>query len=155
MNITADYIRGLVDGEGCFSFCNVPTKGKTGNKLKLPTFIIHMHERDKELIEKVRDYLGVRDKVYVLKAYSLDGFKRGKTARLMIRDFGEIRDIVIPFFYNKLIGYKGKQFVIWLEKIGQDPDIHPSYKVLYSLYKRGYFENKVPRIAMRTIITTD
>jgi hypothetical protein len=141
MDITADYIRGLVEGEGCFSFCNVPTRGATGNKLKIPTFIIQMHERDKELIEKIKNFLGVKNKVYILKPYNLDGFKRGKTARLMVRDFGEIRDKIIPFFYNKLVGYKGTQLINWLEKIGHDPDIHPSYKVLYSLYKRGYFES--------------
>ncbi len=60
----------------------------------------------------------------------------------MVRDFGELRDKIIPFFYNKLIGYKSKQLIDWLEKIGHDPDIHPSYRVLYSLYKQGYFENK-------------
>lgn len=153
MDITADYIRGLVDGEGCFSFCNIPTRGKTGNKLKLPAFTIQMRERDKELIEKVKNYLGVKGRIYILKPCVLDEFKRGKIARLMVRDFGEIRDIIIPFFYNKLVGYKGKQLIDWIERIGYDPDIHPSYKVLYSLYKRGYFENKTPRIKMFHVIT--
>ena len=142
MNITADYIRGLIDGEGCFSFCNIPQRNQYGNKIKLPAFILGMHERDKELIEQVRRYLGLKNKVYVLKSYTLDGVKRGKVARIIVRDFGELRDILIPFFYNKLIGYKGKQFIEWLEKIGHDPDVHQDYKVLYSLYKRGYFENK-------------
>lgn len=142
MEITADYIRGLIDGEGCFSFCNIPQRNQRGNKIKIPAFILGMHERDKELIEQVKRYLGIKDKIYVLKAYTLDGFKRGKTARLMVRDFGELRDIIIPFFYNNLIGYKGKQFVEWLEKIGNDPDVHPDYKVLHSLYKRGHFDNK-------------
>jgi len=146
MDITADYIRGLIDGEGCFSFCNIPQRNKSGNKLKIPAFILGMHERDKELIERVKRYLGVKNKIYILKAYTLDGFKRGKTARIMVRDFGELRDIIIPFFYNKLIGYKGKQLIEWLERIGHDPDIHPDYKVLYSLYKKGYFNDKQPKI---------
>ena len=114
MQISADYIRGLVDGEGCFTFCNTP-KNKYGKKLKLPTFVIQMHERDKELIEKIKEYLGVKDRIYICKAYLLDGYKRGKTARLMVRDFGELRDIIIPFFYKKLIGHKRKQFFDWLE----------------------------------------
>ncbi|MBI4992464.1 MAG: LAGLIDADG family homing endonuclease [Candidatus Harrisonbacteria bacterium] len=142
MNITDNYIRGLIDGEGCFSFCNIPQKNKHGNKIKIPAFVLSMHERDKELIEQVKRRLNIKNKIYILKPYSLDGFKRGKTARLIVRDFGELRDIIIPFFYKKLIGYKGKQLLEWLEKIGQDPDIHPDYKVLYSLYKRGHFEAK-------------
>jgi len=141
MAISADYIRGLIDGEGCFTFCKISKANRrSGIKYKIPTFLIQMHERDKNLIEQVKQYLGVRDKVYILNAFVKDGYNRGKTARLMVRDFGELRDIIIPFFHRKLIGYKGKQFVNWLEKIGNDPEVHPDYKVFYSLYKSGYFD---------------
>ena len=142
MKITADYIRGLVDGEGCFTFCNVPLRNENGNKYKLPTFVIAMHERDKNLILEVKEYLGLRDRVYILKPYLGDGYNRGGTARLMVRDFGELRDIIIPFFYKKLVGYKGKQFIKWLEDIGNDPDVHKDYRILNSLYRRGYFDYK-------------
>ncbi|MBI3046241.1 MAG: LAGLIDADG family homing endonuclease [Candidatus Harrisonbacteria bacterium] len=149
MDITADYIRGLIDGEGCFSFCNIPQRNRYGNKIKIPAFILGMHERDRELVEKVREYLGVKNKVYTFKPYLLDGFKRGKTVRIMVRDFGELRDIIIPFFNKKLIGFKGKQFIAWLEKIGNDPNVHPDYKVLFGLYKRGYFEEKAKKFQQR------
>lgn len=139
MAITADYIRGLIDGEGCFTLCKT-SENKKGIKYKIPTFLIQMHERDKNLIEQVKLYLGVKDRVYILNAYTKDGSNRGKTARLMVRDFGELRDIIIPFFYKKLIGYKENQLVDWLEKIGSDPEIHPDYKVLYNLYKKDYFD---------------
>jgi hypothetical protein len=140
MAISADYIRGLIEGEGCFTFCKMSKANRSGIRYKIPTFLIQMHERDRYLIEEVKRYLGVRDKVYILKAFTKDGYNRGNTARLMVRDFGELRDSIIPFFHRKLIGYKGKQFVNWLEKIGNDPEIHPDYKVFYSLYKRGYFD---------------
>ena len=145
MQISADYIKGLVDGEGCFTFCTIPTRNKNGNRLKIPTFVVQLHERDKELIEKLKNYLGISSKIYICKPYLKDGFKRGKTARLMVRDFGELRDIIIPFFYKNLIGYKGKQLVNWLEKIGNDPEIHPEYKVLYNIYKKDHF-NKFKKI---------
>ena len=136
-----DYIRGLVEGEGCFSFCSVPTiNKKTRNRLKIPTFVIQMNIRDHALIEGVRDCLKLKDKVYTLKPYLLDGFNRGKTARLMVRDFGELRNIIIPLFYKKFVGYKGQQLIQWLDNIGHDPDVHPNYKVLYILYKSGHFE---------------
>mgnify|MGYP001612629962 CR=1 FL=1 len=144
MNITADYVRGLIDGGGCFTFCKIP-QNKRGIKYKIPTFSIQMHERDAQLIKQVGRYLGIRDKVHILNAYIKDGMNRGKTARLMVRDFGELRDIIIPFFYKNLIGYKGKQLVNWLEKIGNDPEIHPEYKVLYNIYKKDHF-NKFKKI---------
>ena len=47
--LTYEYIRGLVEGEGCFSFC------KIGKYHKIPAFTIDMNERDGELLHFVRD----------------------------------------------------------------------------------------------------
>lgn len=144
MQISSDYIRGLVDGEGCFTFCTIPTKNFNGNRIKLPTFVIQMHERDKDLLEKTKDFLGIKNKVYILNPSKTDSNTRGKSARLMVREFGLLRDTIIPFFYEKLIGYKREQFINWLEKIGNDPDVHRDFKVLHKLYVNGYFKDKQP-----------
>ena len=127
MQITDDYIRGLTDGEGCFTCCNVPTKSKTGNKLKIPTFLIAMHVRDRSLLVKVMDYLDLKGELYILKPSLKDGCKRGYSARFMVRNFGDLRDIIIPFFYKKLIGYKGIQFIEWLQKITSDSYVNPLF----------------------------
>ena len=140
-NISHEYIRGLITGEGCFSFCSVPNIDKSGNriKVKIPTFALIMHERDTALVTAVRDYLKIDKKLYHYGPYRNDGVKRGGTIRLVIRDFGTLKNIIIPLFYDKLIGYKAEQFEIWLNKIGEDPDVAKGYELLYRLHKKGYF----------------
>lgn len=130
MQLSPDYIMGLVEGEGCFTFCTIPQKNSAGKRFKIPTFVIQMHERDQELIKKLRDYWGLKNKIYICKAYTADGFNRNGTARLMIRDFLSLKNIIIPFFSGRLIGYKGIQFNNWLLKIKADPDIYPKYQNL-------------------------
>jgi|SRR3989338_1785742 len=143
MKISDDYIRGLVDGEGCFTFCTV---GRSDSLLKpkIPTFVIQMHERDKLLIEMVRDKLAPKNEVYVYKMLGMRThtdkvYKRGPMARIMIRDVGSLKNNVVPFFYDKLIGHKGVQFNDWLEKIGSDPLVPERFKIIYRLHKAGYW----------------
>lgn len=140
-SLSCEYIRGLVEGEGCFSFCPGSTNKLTGNKYKIPTFIISMHERDEELLNLVKNTLGLKNKVYNFKSSQKDGHKRGRKAMLIIRDFRQLKDIIIPLFHNKLIGNKGNQFVGWMERIGSDPDISDRFKSLYRLYKWGAYDN--------------
>ncbi|OGY63472.1 MAG: hypothetical protein A3I24_01745 [Candidatus Harrisonbacteria bacterium RIFCSPLOWO2_02_FULL_41_13b] len=146
-SISDDYIRGLIDGEGCFTFCNVPVyRGK--EKVKLPAFALKMNERDIDLIKKIKDQLGLRNKIYIyrqttLKTFNSSGpkiYQRGRTATLIVRDLGQLKNIIVPFFYKKLIGHKGVQFIEWLENIGRDPLVHEDYKLIYRLYKSGFFD---------------
>lgn len=136
--LSYEYIRGLVDGEGCFTFCTTPDK--SGKKYKLPTFEISMHVRDKNLLEMVRDTLSLKNKVYEFLPYTKDGYNRGNKATLSIRDYYQLRTIIVPFFYNNLKGYKNEQFFAWLEKIGNDPVVHPRYRWIYWLHKTGYYK---------------
>lgn len=137
--LSYEYVRGLAEGEGCFTF--YPGYKKVdGNKYKLPTFVIAMHERDSELILMVKNALGLRNKIYIRKPSMKDGYSRGNVAVLVVREFDQLKDIIIPFFYKKLKGYKGKQFIEWLEKIGSDPNISDRYKSLYRLYKWGMYD---------------
>lgn len=137
--LSYEYIRGLVTGEGCFSF-HTGWRRKNGRKCKMPTFYIGMHERDENLLKIVRDTLGLKNPIYNHKAWRGDGHQRGRMASLVVRDFEQLKDIIIPFFYKKLKGYKALQFIDWLEKIGSDPDVSDRYKSLYRLYKWGIYD---------------
>ena len=137
-NITYEYIRGLIEGEGCFTFCRV---GLPGSKKKVPTFSISMHIRDKNLMQLLKEKLKLHNKIYEHKPKPrINRFNKGAMCFLIIRDMGQLKNIVIPLFYKKLIGYKRKQFDEWLEKIGTDPDISEHYRFLYKLHKWGYYE---------------
>ena len=136
MKITPDYIRGLIETRGSFGFTS---SGPYGNKT--PAFQLKMSADNKKLLELIRNYLGLRNKIYEYRYPGKEKSKRGRQVFLVVRDFGELKDIIIPFFYKKLKGYKSQQFMEWLEKIGSDPGISDRFKSLYRLYKWGIYDN--------------
>jgi len=139
--LTYDYIRGLIDGEGSFTF-NTGTHRLVDGEMRrsrIPAFAIGMHERDEDLLIAVRDMLGLPNKVYNYQPSNKDGYNRGRKAFLIVREFGSLKNIIIPLFYNNLAGYKAIQFNEWLEKIGTDPLVPESYRLFYRLHKSGYF----------------
>lgn len=144
MKLTNEFIRGLVVGEGCFTFHTTGTKviGKEITRWKMPAFVLSMHVRDRDLINAVADRLGVEDMVYWHKSSNKDGVKRGDKATLAVRKISSLKDIIVPFFYKKLSGYKADQFEEWIENIGNDPNVRESYKIIYRLYKSGYWDKK-------------
>ncbi len=147
MPISNDYIRGLVDGEGCFTFHTTQwtrINGETIRK-KIPTFTVAMHERDELLLFSIKLALGLSSKIYKLGPYNKDGSKRGKKVVLTVRDLGQLKNIIIPLFYGRLIGHKRNQFADWLEKIGTDPEVAERYKLLHRLHKTGYFERELSK----------
>jgi|SRR3989344_2141022 len=134
--ITHEYIRGLVEGEGSFTFSS------SGHR-KIPSFQIRMHIRDKVLLEKMRDFLKLRNRIYTYHYPGKDN-KRGPQAVLIVREFGNLKNIIIPLFYESLIGHKSSQFADWLEKIGSDSSVPQNYKLLYRLHKSGFYSrNKI------------
>ena len=135
--ITAEYIRGLIESAGTFTFTTSP-RGLE-KKAKIPSFQLRMHVRDKRLIESVRDFLGLKNKVYTYFYPGKDGANRGPQAMLIVREIGNLKNVIIPFFYNNLAGHKAKQFEEWLEKIGTDPAVSEGFKILYRLHKSGWF----------------
>lgn len=133
MKLTNDFIIGLIVGEGTFTFTT------TGNKIfeeakKIPAFQLRMHARDKALVAAVRDALKLKDN----KIYEYTHNKR-HYAMLIVRNIGDIKNIIIPFFYKNLKGYKKDQFNQWLEDFNK-PDVADCYKFIYRLYKNGYYE---------------
>ena len=77
--LSDEYIRGLVEGEGCFTF---DTRVKREEKLKVPTFIISMHQRDEELLRLMRTLMKLpkinSNSIYVSGPYRKDGVNRVK-----------------------------------------------------------------------------
>jgi len=144
-HLSYEYIRGLAEGEGCFTFYS-GWKKPNGRKYKMPGFALAMNERDLELLKLVKDGLGLRNRIYFRGTGYIgkNGKSTGKVAVLVVREFDQLKDIIIPFFYKKLVGYKGVQFMDWLEKIGTNPDVSNRYKSLYRLYKWGMYD-KLPK----------
>ncbi len=141
MKLSNEYVRGLVDGEGCFTFTTTKSKTKAGIiTRKIPAFSIAMNERDKELIEGVRDHLGIKNRVYLQSPYLGDGYNRGKRVMLIVREFPSLKNIIVPFFYKKLKGNKARQFENWIFKIGDDPAVPSSFKLISRLYTSGYWD---------------
>lgn len=141
--ITYEYIRGLTDGEGCFTFHTANRLDKTGGVVfnRFPVFVINMNERDYELLSTIKEKLGLRNEIYRGKAWRGDGYNRGSVAKLMVRNLGELKNVIVPLFYKKLIGYKAKQFEEWIEKIGNDQTVMKSFKLIYRIYKAGYYDS--------------
>jgi len=131
--LTHDYIRGLINGQGCFTFHTVPNRllGGVVKKVRIPAFILTTHDGEDDSMTAIRKCLNIEKEPY---RTSRSVFK------LVIRDLGTLKNIIIPVCYNRLIGYKKQQFETWLNKMGTDPDVPDQYKLLYRLYKRGYFD---------------
>lgn len=141
--ISYEYIRGLVDGEGCFTFY----PAKVGSvKYKIPAFVLAMSERDADLLRLVADKLGVKSKIYVYPPRKRrDGYKRQGMAVLIIRSIGQIKNVIVPLFYKKLHGYKGKQFEAWIEQMGNDEAVSNRFRLVHKLYKVGFYDKNHSR----------
>lgn len=140
MKLSYEYIRGLVEGEGCFTFCTVG-RSEELRKPRIPTFVISMSRRDKDLLLSVKETLSLKNKVYEYKPrIAKDSYNRQGMAVLMVRDFGQLKNIIVPLFYKKLNGNKRKQFEEWIEEIGTDKNVPGLYKFIYKLCKWGYYD---------------
>lgn len=142
-NLSYDYIRGIVtSGKGSFTF----TTTVYGRRKKhIPAFQLRMSVQNKKLLEQIKDRLKLKNNIYTYQYAGKDGYTRNPFVMLIVRDFGSLKNIIIPLFYNQLIGYKGQQLNEWLEKIGSDPTIPESYKLLDRLHRSGYFEKELRR----------
>lgn len=141
LKLPYDYIRGLVEGEGTFTFDTRTQKMADGKikRVKIPAFALKMHERDEELLKAVRNTLELTNSVYKYDSHTKTRPNCGKQVMLIVRECISLKDVIIPFFYNKLHGNKSKQFRTWLEKMG-DFDTNKYSKYLHKLYKSGYYD---------------
>ena len=92
--VSNDYVVGLTDGEGCF-YVNVgkSSRYRTGYRIQLH-FHLKMQERDRELLEKVRNTMGCGE-VYFQKELRAN---HCQCYRYTVSAERDIQEIVIPFF---------------------------------------------------------
>jgi len=144
LKISNEYLRGLIEGEGCFTFDQAIRFSKKLGMivvLRRPAFVIAMHIRDKELLLTLCNRLHLSNEVYEYQPYKGDGANRGPQAKLIVREYLQLRDKVVPFFYKRLHGNKARQFESWLETVGSDPRVTKKFRTIYYLYKSGYYDN--------------
>lgn len=123
--LTPEYIRGLFEGEGTF------TNDRRRDGTRTPAVTLIMHYRDRELIEGIRDYFGLKNRVY-------EYTNRGRHySMLIIRETPTLKNKIVPFFRNQLLGNKGMQFEEWLNM----------FPYLNSLHLRDLPKKSSPRTA--------
>ena len=141
-HLSLEYIRGLVAGEGCFSFHTAPSAKEPGRKIRIPVFVISMSQQDNDLILLLKESMGLKGGLYSYgpRKNKKDNYNRQGMTTLMVRDLGQLKNIIVPLFHRKLIGYKAKQFSDWIEKIGSDPAVPGRYKLIHKLYTSGFYD---------------
>ena len=145
MKLDDGYILGLIEGEGSFTFStNILGRSESGIlRRKVPAFMLQMHERDTKLIESVRDYLGLKNRIYNYLSPALVTnkkiYRRGRRSVLTVREIGPLKNIIVPFFAHRLLGYKSVQFSEWIEEIGTNPEVPEAFRIIYRLHKSGYY----------------
>ncbi|PIR97978.1 MAG: hypothetical protein COT89_01870 [Candidatus Colwellbacteria bacterium CG10_big_fil_rev_8_21_14_0_10_42_22] len=139
--ITKEYVLGIVESEGRFTFSTRTRKlaNKTVIQTRVPTFSINMHEDNRNLLELVKKQMGLENKIYIYKSKDKDGYNRAKKALLIVRGYGAIKNIVVPYFYGQLVGGKAIQFKQWIERMGDDPLVADGYGLICRLHKNGYY----------------
>lgn len=140
--LSYEYIRGIIDRDGCFTFCSAPPRrGMKAPRARIPTFIIAMEEKDLNLLQKLKEALKVRGTIYKLGGkVSSDGYKRTGMNSIMVRDFGQLKNIIVPLCHKKLHGYKASQFENWIEIMSCDDSVPKLYKLIPTLVHSGFYD---------------
>jgi hypothetical protein len=109
--VSEDYIVGLTDGEGCFhvNLWKSPAY-RVGFGVQLH-FHIKMQEKDKPLLEKIKNTLGC-GAVYFQKERRIN---HCQCYRFTVNSHRDILEIVIPFFKNNPLQSvsKNKSFLVF------------------------------------------
>jgi hypothetical protein len=109
--VSADYIVGLTDGEGCF-YVNVRDRNSKWTPLIETHFYIKLREDDKELLEEVKESFGC-GAVYFQKENRPN---HSHCYRFEINSRRDILGVLIPFFEaHPLHGTKRHDFEIFRE----------------------------------------
>jgi hypothetical protein len=103
--LTASYIVGFTDGEGCFLVCL-----RKDYRIEL-RFFISQAPGNKHLLEEIRDFLGVGS---VYQKSNSEGKLPAYVYEVAKRD--DIYNVIIPFFQkHRLKGHKAKSFEVFEE----------------------------------------
>ena len=88
MNLSAEWITGFVDGEGCFHVGVARHPDMTAGFQVLPEFTIVQHERDVQLLHAIKAYFGCG---VVRKNH-------GDRMAYRVRDRRHLTERIVPFF---------------------------------------------------------
>lgn len=110
--LSADYIVGLTDGEGCF-YVHVRPRQSNSSQPRVDThFYIKLREEEKGLLEKVKEAFGC-GAVYVQKESRTN---HSQCYRFEVNAKRDIYNVVIPFFEkHPLQSRKQRNFEIFKE----------------------------------------
>ncbi len=111
--VSADYIVGLTDGEGCF-YVNLKSPfNKNGGAMVQLCFFIKMQEQDKSLLEKVCETLGCGAVYYQHETRE----NHVQCYRYTVNSHRDIMGKIIPFFTKHLLqgNTKRKSFGLFCE----------------------------------------
>ena len=103
--ITADYIVGFTDGEGCFSLHIIKRRQSPFGLFFTPSFSISQNTLSVDVLKEIQTYFDC-------------GFIRQdrKTSKYEIRDFTSLSQKILPFFKkNQLRTQKGQDFFKFCE----------------------------------------
>jgi hypothetical protein len=88
------WVVGFVDGEGCFS-CSIYRNGKMTMRWQVrPEFAVAQGESSRRVLEDLTRFFGC-GKVYANARYDNH---REHMYRYVVRRFGDLRDVIVPFF---------------------------------------------------------
>jgi hypothetical protein len=107
--ISADYVVGLTDGEGCF-YVNVRDRNSKWSPKVETHFYIKLREDNKALLEEVKDYFGCGAVYYQSESRP----NHSPCYRFEINSHRDVLGVVIPFFeHYPLHGTKKADFAIF------------------------------------------
>ena len=111
--VSPDYIVGLTDGEGCFYVLVRPPYNRNGGAMVQLNFFIKIKQRDKEILEKVRDTLDC-GAVYFQHETRVN---HTQCYRYTVNSHRDIFGKIIPFFkkYPLQTNSKQKTFRVFCE----------------------------------------
>lgn len=129
--VYSDIIIDLFNKRGIYSFS---TQGIY--KYKVPYFCIKMKKEDIYNLKLIKRELKLKSKIYTYEpARGKDGYTRSATSMLIIRDIGELKDIIIPKSTSVLVGEKRSKFLKWLKQIRSGESVPSGYKLMASMFK--------------------
>lgn len=138
MQLSKDYIVGLVDGEGSFTAFvrNIePTLSRVRRVRIEPRFYVKLVEQDKEILEALKDYFGCGS-VYFQKDTRQNHQNR---YRYEVFNREDLQKVIVPFFKKNPLRFPTKQkdfriFCELLEAIGKGEHLNSAgLKRLYRL----------------------
>jgi hypothetical protein len=92
--ISADYVVGLTDGEGCFYVLIKPPFNKNGGAVVILNFHIKLQSEDKPLLDKVQKFFGCGN-VYYQHEKRLN---HTTCYRFTVNSHRDLLGVIIPFF---------------------------------------------------------